>query len=85
MLILIPDGTDYDAAVTQVEQIMCSSMQEFTPGIPIETECLLADCWYKDVEEQPKDRQGRIVPYTRQLALAEQNAMERFRPSTAQD
>jgi len=51
--------------VSQVQQILCSSMQEFTPDIPIETSFLLADRWYKDVDEQPRDEQGRIVPYER--------------------
>jgi DNA polymerase I-like protein with 3'-5' exonuclease and polymerase domains len=63
MLILIPDGTDYDAAVDQVQQILASAMRELCPDIPIRTEYLLADRWYKDVDEQPRDSQGRIVPY----------------------
>ena len=39
-------------------------MREFTPDIPISTEYLLADRWYKDVDAQPRDRQGRIVPFS---------------------
>jgi DNA polymerase I-like protein with 3'-5' exonuclease and polymerase domains len=66
MLILIPDGTDYDVAVGQVQQILEDSMQEFTPGIPIRTEYLLADRWYKDVDDQPMDELGRILPYRKQ-------------------
>ena len=65
MLILIPDGTDYDAAAGQVQQILVSAMQELCPDIPISSECLLADRWYKNVDEQPKDEQGHIVPVAR--------------------
>jgi hypothetical protein len=38
-------------------------MREFTPDVPVETEFLLADRWYKGVEEQPRDMHGRIVPF----------------------
>jgi len=65
MLILIPDGTDYDAAVEQVQKILASAMQELAPDIPIRTEYLLADRWYKDVDEQPRNGQGRIVAFQR--------------------
>jgi DNA polymerase I-like protein with 3'-5' exonuclease and polymerase domains len=65
MLVLIPDGTDYQAATDQVQQILASAMQELCPDIPICTEYLLADRWYKDVDAQPRDEQGRIVPYQR--------------------
>jgi len=64
MLILIPDGIDYTAAAEQVQQILASAMQELCPDIPIRTEYLLADRWYKEVDEQPKDEQDRIIPYT---------------------
>jgi hypothetical protein len=47
-----------------VQQILVDSMQELCPDIPICTEYLLADRWYKDVDEQPRDEQGRIIPYT---------------------
>ena len=63
MLILIPHGADYDRAVQQVQQILADAMQELTPDIPITTEYLLADRWYKDVDQQPRDGQGRILPY----------------------
>jgi hypothetical protein len=63
MLVLIPDGTDYDAAVAHVEQIMTDAMREFTPDVPITTSGLLADRWYKDVDDQPVDQEGRIIPY----------------------
>jgi hypothetical protein len=65
MLVLIPDGTDYDAAVARVQEILEGSMRELTPSIPIKTEYILADRWYKDVDEQPRDAQGKIVPYRR--------------------
>lgn len=74
MLILLPDGADYDAAVARVQQILADAMQELTPGVPIATEFLLADRWYKSVDEQPRDATGRIVPYT--AALAEQSALQ---------
>jgi DNA polymerase I-like protein with 3'-5' exonuclease and polymerase domains len=64
MLILIPDGTDYQAATDQVQQILADAMKELCPDIPICTEYLLADRWYKDVDKQPKDAQGRMVPFT---------------------
>jgi len=66
MLVLIPDGVDYDSAVARVQQILQESMQELTPSIPIKTEYLLADRWYKDVDQQPRDDAGRIMPYRRQ-------------------
>jgi hypothetical protein len=59
MLILIPDGSDYGAAIAQVQQILADAMQELTPGVPIATEYLLADRWYKDAPEQPEDAAGR--------------------------
>ena len=68
MLILIPDRSDYDTAVAQVQQILADAMQELTPDIPISTENLLADRWYKDVDEQPIGTSGRIMPYTRKTA-----------------
>ena len=65
MLILIPDGIDYTQAVERVEQILTSAMQELCPDIPICTEYLLADRWYKDVSEQPRDEQQGIIPYSK--------------------
>jgi DNA polymerase family A len=65
MLILIPEGTDYTAAVDRVKQILASAMQELCPDIPICTEFLLADRWYKDVDEQSRDEKGKIIPYAR--------------------
>jgi hypothetical protein len=67
-LVLIPDGTDYGNAIAQIEQILADSMREFTPDIPISTEYLLADRWYKDAAEQPIGTSGRIIPYTRKTA-----------------
>ena len=69
VLIEIPDGTDYAVAVAQVQQILFEAMQELCPDIPISTEYLLADRWYKDVDQQPKDASGRIIPYRRQAAV----------------
>jgi len=65
MLVLIPNGTDYTTAAEQVQQILASAMQELCPDIPISTEYLLASRWYKDVDEQPRDEQGKIIPYIR--------------------
>lgn len=67
MLILISDGTDYDAAVGRVQEILASAMQELTPDIPIRTEYLLADRWYKDVDEQPRNDRGRILVFQREF------------------
>ena len=74
MLILIPDRSDYDVHVAQVEQILIDSMRELCPDIPIATEFLLGDRWYKDVDDQPCDAAGRIVPYT--AVPAEQSALQ---------
>ena len=60
---LIPDGADYTAAVRQVQQILADAMQQFCPDIPFVTEYLLADRWYKGLDDQPTDESGRIVPY----------------------
>ena len=38
-------------------------MQPFCPDIPFVTEYLLADRWYKGLDDQPTDESGRIVPY----------------------
>ena len=65
VLVLIPDGADYDSTVNQVQQILCKSMQELCPDVPIRCEYLLADRWYKDVDEQPMDSEGRVIPYRR--------------------
>jgi hypothetical protein len=65
MLILTRDGIDYDQEVQRVQDILREAMQELTPDIPISTEFLLADRWYKDVDEQPRDASGRIIPYRR--------------------
>ena len=62
-LVLIPDGSDYTASVHDVQQILCDSMQELTPDIPIYCEYLLADRWVKDVDDQPTDVLGKIIPY----------------------
>ncbi len=43
ILILVPDGCDYDAVVIGAQQIMADAMREVCPDIPIETEFLLAD------------------------------------------
>ena len=63
LLVLIPDGADYTAAVRQVQQILADAMQQFFPDIPFVTEYLLADRWYKGLDDQPTDESGRIVPY----------------------
>ena len=63
LLVLIPDGADYTAAVRQVQQILADAMQQFCPDIPFVTEYLLADRWYKGLDDQPTDESGRIVPY----------------------
>lgn len=65
VLVQIPAGADYQAAVDQVQAILIKSMQELTPDIPIACEYLLADRWYKDAPEQPRDPQGRLLPYSR--------------------
>jgi hypothetical protein len=64
-LVLIPDGADYARSVARIEQILVNSMREFTPDIPISTEHLLADRWYKDAAEQPLGTSGQIIPYTK--------------------
>jgi hypothetical protein len=64
MLVLIPDGSDYDSNVAGIQLILADAMQELCPDIPIATEYLLADRWYKDIDAQPTDpTTGRIVPY----------------------
>ena len=65
MLILIPDGSDYTKAVERVEQILVNAMQELCPDIPICAEYLLGDRWYKDVKEQSRNEQCRIIPFSR--------------------
>ena len=63
VMVNIPKDCDLNDAVEEVQRIMCESMQEFTPDVPIQTSSLLADRWYKDVDDQPVDTAGRIVPY----------------------
>lgn len=64
VLVLIPEGADHDREVERVESILCSSMQEFCPDIPICCELQLGDRWYKDTEQSSS--KGKIVPFTRQ-------------------
>ena len=59
----VGDGADYTAAVRQVQHILADAMQQFCPDIPFVTEYLLADRWYKGLDDQPTDESGRIVPY----------------------
>jgi len=49
--------------VRQVQHILADAMQQFCPDIPFVTEYLLADRWYKGLDDQPTDELGRIVPY----------------------
>ena len=56
-------AADYTAAVRQVQHILADAMQQFFPDIPFVTEYLLADRWYKGLDDQPTDESGRIVPY----------------------
>ena len=56
-------GADSTAAVRQVQQILADARQPFCPDIPFVTEYLLADRWYKGLDDQPTDESGRIVPY----------------------
>ena len=46
-----------------MQQILADAMQPFCPDIPLVTEYLLADRWYKGLDDQPTDESGRIVPY----------------------
>ena len=48
--------------VRQVQQILSDARQPFCPDIPFVTEYLLADRWYKCLDDQPIDESGRIVP-----------------------
>ena len=56
-------AADSTAAVRQVQHILADAMQQFCPDIPFVTEYLLADRWYKGLDDQPTDESGRIVPY----------------------
>ena len=60
---LFPDGADYTAVVRQVQHILTAAMQSFCPDVPFVTEYLLADRWYKGLDDQPIDESGRSVPY----------------------
>ena len=66
MLILIPDGCDYSKAVDHVQQILCDAMQELCPDIPVCTEFLLADRWYKDVQGPQRNNNGDVVPFSKE-------------------
>jgi len=64
VLIELPKGWDMDRAYRHVEQILCQTMQQLTPDIPITCEGLVADRWYKGVDGNQRDTQGRLIPYT---------------------
>ena len=49
---LFPDGADYTATVRQVQHILADAMQQFFSDIPFVTEYLLADRWYKGLDDQ---------------------------------
>ena len=59
----MPHNITHTAAVRQVQHILADAMQQFCPDIPFVTEYLLADRWYKGLDDQPTDESGRIVPY----------------------
>ena len=59
----VPHNITHTAAVRQVQHILADAMQQFCPDIPFVTEYLLADRWYKGLDDQPTDESGRIVPY----------------------
>jgi len=63
MLVLIPDGADYDKVIARIAEDLSDAMKEFTPDIPVEATSFLADRWYKDVDEQPRDSRGRTRPF----------------------
>ena len=48
-----------------MQHILADAMQQFFPDIPFVTEYLLADRWYKGLDDQPTDESGRIVPLER--------------------
>ena len=56
-------AADSTATVRQVQHILADAMPQFCPDIPFVTEYLLADRWYKGLDDQPTDESGRIVPY----------------------
>jgi len=65
VLLEIPEHWDLDKTYQHVEQVLCSTMQELTPDIPIAAEGLIGDRWYKGVDGNERDEQGRLVPYRR--------------------
>lgn len=65
VLIEIPKEWDLDQAYQHVEQILCEAMRQLTPDIPITCEGLIADRWYKGMDGNHRDAQGRLVPYIR--------------------
>lgn len=60
VVIELPADADHTAAAADINHILCSSMQEVTPNIPIKCEYSLTDRWYKDAEEV-RDADGRLV------------------------
>lgn len=67
VMIEVSKDEDIDQVYKDVDQIMCQTMDDLCPDIPIVCEGLVADCWGK--VDQEYDEDGRIVPYvhTRKL------------------
>ena len=60
VVIELPVDADHTEAAEDINRILCSSMQEVTPAIPIKCEFSLTDRWYKEAEEV-KDSDGHLV------------------------
>eukprot|EP01130_Rhizamoeba_saxonica_P004343 TRINITY_DN1777_c1_g1_i2.p1 TRINITY_DN1777_c1_g1~~TRINITY_DN1777_c1_g1_i2.p1 ORF type:complete len:792 (+),score=162.34 TRINITY_DN1777_c1_g1_i2:402-2777(+) len=50
MIIEIPEESDWDAEVENINSIVCGAMQSLTPTVPIKASYGLSMCWSKNVE-----------------------------------
>ena len=54
-----PDDSDFEFHCSEIDRMMCESMEQITQTVPIETEYAVASCWSKSAKLL-KDNRGRI-------------------------
>ena len=59
------DGSPLTLADRRAHAVIETGLRELTPDIPIACEGLIGDRWYKGIDGNQQDEQGRLVPYVR--------------------
>ena len=61
-LLELPADQDNTQTAKEVKRICCETMAEFTPGVQIDAEYALSDCWSKQAEAV-YDEDGKLIPW----------------------